>query len=307
VIIGESPLKDAYRLVVWGPWRWALERSPHGWEFRANRRLGSLAGRFSRGTRAHVERNLRRAFPDRPCIEALAASTFAAHFANQYCSFAFGRVTADSWPRYLRIEGLEQIEDARGTGQGVVLMHPHMGPAQLPLAALGAMGFDTHQIGGGHVELEKSATGEWATRLRGELEQRLRVTLHDGTGFLRAPVRALRGGALVLTACDGTGGGKELGRRLVRSVLGQPMGVPVTPVWLARHGNARLHGLYCVRDGAAHRAVIGPRLEVPASDEAAADLVAAWLDGVLRAHPEEWLFWDQFQPGGLLEHAEEAS
>ncbi len=301
MVIGESPLKDAYRRAVWGPWRWALEHGPHGWEFRANRRLGMLAGRFARGTRARVEQNLRRAFPERGDLAALTTQTFGAHFANQYCSFAFGRVTAESWPAYLDFDGLSHLEAARDAGEGVVLMHPHMGPAQLPLAALGVMGFDTHQIGGGHVEIDKSETGRWASELRASLEGRLKATLHDGTGFLRAPVRALRGGAVVLTACDGTGGGKELGRRCVRTVLGQRMGVPVTPVWLARHGKARLHGLTCVRDGARHRAVIGPRLLVPDSDDAAADVVADWLDGALRAHPAEWLFWDQFEPGALLE------
>lgn len=300
MVVGESPLKDAYRRVVWGPWRFALEHGPHGWEFRANRRLGLLAGRFSRGTRAKVEANLRRAFPDRPDVPAIATHTFAAHFANQYASFAFARVTAETWPRYLRWEGLHHVEAARAAGEGLVLMHPHMGPAQLPPCVLGAMGLPVHQVGGGEPEIEKSDTGRWATELRHRLEARLPVTLHDGNTYLRGLVRVLRAGEIVLTAGDGTGGGKEMGRRLVRPVLGQPMNVPVAAFWLAHHGRARLHPLHCVKDGPRHVAVVGERIPVTGDLDDAADRTAAWLDGVLRAHPEEWLFWDAFEPGGLL-------
>lgn len=299
MVVGESPLKDAYRRVVWGPWRWALERGPLGWEYRANRRLGLVAGRFSGGTRARVEENLRRAFPDRD-VSSLARRTFAAHFANQYASFAFPRVTAETWPRYLRFEGLHHLEAARAAGEGVVLMHPHMGPAQLPPCVLGAMGFSVHQVGGGEPEVEKSETGRWATELRHRLEARMPVQLHDGGGYLRGLVRALRAGEIVCTACDGTGGGKELGRRLVRPVLGQPMNVPVAAFWLAHHGRARLHPLHCVADGPRHLAVIGERLPVSGDLDDAADLTARYLDHVLSAFPEEWLFWDAFAPGGLL-------
>ncbi len=300
MVIGESPLKDAYRAVVWGPWRELLERAPYGWEFRANRAIGGVAGRFAPGAYARVLTNLRRAFPERRDLRRVARATFRAHFANQYASFAFGRITAENVDEYLVVDGLGHLDAAAAEGRGVVLVHPHMGPAQLPLAVLGAVGRDVHQIGGGHVELRRSATGEWAAERRAALERRLRATLHDGTTYLRAPVRALRAGAVVLTAGDGTGGGREIGRRLVRPVLGHPMRVPVTAAWLARTAGARLHGLYCFAEGRRHRAVIGPALPVPPDDDGAADVLAAWLDGVLRAHPDEWLFWDQFEPGRLL-------
>ena len=298
MVVGESPWKDLYRRVVWGPWRWALEASPPGWEFRVNRRLGAVASRFSGQTRARVEANLRRAFPHAD-VAPIARQAFAAHFANQYASFAFARITGETAPRYLRFEGLEHVRSALAAGEGIVLMHPHMGPAQLPLCVLGAMGFPVHQVGGGEVQLEKSETGEWATALRHSLEARMKVTLHDGAGYLRAPVRALRRGEIVLTACDGTGGGREIGRRLEREVLGQRMRIPVAAAWLARQGHARLHTLHTVREGARHVAIIGPRIHA-ATDDEAADATARWLDEVLRAWPGEWLFWDVFEPGILL-------
>lgn len=304
MVVGESPAKDLYRRVVWGPWRQALERGPYGFEYVANRGLGLAAGRFSRGTRAHVEANLRRAFPERRDLATIARRTFAAHFANQYASFAFGRITAENWRRYLTWEGFGHVEAARAAGQGLVLVHPHMGPAQLPLCVLGAMGLPVHQIGGGEPVVEKSETGRWASELRSTLERRMPVTLHDGTGYLRKVLRALQNGEIVLTACDGTGGGKELGRRLVRDVLGHPMGVPVGGIWLAARAGARVHPLHVVPDGLRHRAIVGDRIELPSDPDAAlevgADATAAFLTRVLSEHPAEWHFWDAFEPGGLL-------
>ena len=72
MIVQESRAKDVYRRVVWGPWREALERGPHGFEYVANRQLGLLAGRFSAGTRQKVEANLRRAFPVRSDLARVA-------------------------------------------------------------------------------------------------------------------------------------------------------------------------------------------------------------------------------------------
>lgn len=306
MIVGESRWKDAYRRVVWGPWRQLLERAPYGWEYRANRALGRAAGWASGAGRAQVRANLERAFPGRDGLDAIAAETFAAHFANQYASFAFGRITDGNWRAYLRFDGLDRLYSARERGRGVVLMHPHMGPAQLPLCALGAMGLPVHQVGGGEVVVEKSATGAWATDLRHRLESRLPATLHDGGGFLRGVLRALGAGAIVLSACDGTGGGRELGRRVARTVLGQPMGVPVGAFYLAWRSGAPLLTLHTVSDGPGHVSVIGEEVPVVRDGalddalEAGADFTAAWLTLLLSRHPGEWHFWDQFHPGGLL-------
>jgi lauroyl/myristoyl acyltransferase len=306
VVIGETPLRDAYRLLAWGPWRWALERSPPGWEVQASRHLGRIAGALPGSTRALVRTNLARAFPDAPAhaLDRLARATFAAHFANQQASFSFARMRPETETRYLRWVGLAHLEAARAEGVGVVLVHPHMGPAQLPLCALGARGIPVHQIGGGEVALERSRVGRWASTRRAALEQRLPATLHDGKRYLRAVVRALHAGEVVFTAGDGTGGGHELGRRAVGDVMGQRMRLPLAPVWLATHGRARLHPLHCYAEGSRHVAVIGPRMAVPEVPDSDVSELAAWLDVVLRAHPQDWLLWDAFAPGQLLEDDE---
>lgn len=309
MVFGESPLKDVYRRVVWGPWREALEKAPAGWEYRANWRLGWAVAQAARNKRRMVEATLRDALPGRADLGAVVTATFGAHFANQYASFAFGRIDKDNWRSYLQIDGLEHVEAAARSGQGLVLMHPHMGPAQLPLCVLGVLGYPMHQVGGGVTEVEKSPVGQWAAAERARLEQRMPVTLHDGKSYLRGLLRALGKGEVVLTACDGTGGGREIGRRYTRTVLGHRMKLPVAAFYLAHRAGARLHTLHTVRDGSRWRSVIGPELPVrrdlPLDEalEAGADETAAFLDAVLSQHPGDWLFWDNFHPGGLLEEA----
>lgn len=307
MLVPESPLKDLYRLWAWGPWRWALERAPPAWEFRATRALGEAIGRRSPGQRAALVENLGRAFPGRADLDAIAVQAFGAHFCNQYASFAFHRVSPATLDRYVRLSGREHLDAA--AGRGVVLMHAHTGPAQIALCALGTLGYPVHQVGGGVVAVEHSRVGSWAARTRSRLEGRLPATLHDASAYARPLLRALSAGAVVLTAGDGTGGGREIGRRLPRTVLGQPMLVPVGAFYLALRSGAALHPLWVGRDTSApgrHLVEIGPEVEfaregpLDVALEQGADLAAAWLASVLTRDPGEWIAWDQFRPGGLL-------
>ena len=310
MIFGESRLKDLYRKVVWGPGRQALEQSPDTWELRLIRAAARGAAYGLGGRTAHLTGNLRRAFPERTDQESLSRDAFTAHFSNQYLSFTFGKCTKENWPKYLHFEGMEYLERARDKGKGVVMMHPHMGPAQLPLPVLGVLGWPMHQVGGGEVTLvELSEAGQWAASKRAELERRMPVTLHDGKRFLRPIIRAIKGGGVVMSACDATGGGTELGRRYPRTILGQTMPVPVGPVWMAYMSGAPLLSIHCFRSrdsDSMFTARIGP--EIPLRREGGkavvledgADHIARYLDTVLRQHPGDWLFWDGFEPGGLL-------
>ena len=303
MVFGESPLKDVYRRVVWGPYRRALGRMPAGTELRANRALGRLAHAGARGKRERVEANLRRAFPDRD-VGAIARATFENHFADQYVSWTFARIAAGEGASYLRIEGLEHLDRALVDG-GAVLMHPHMGCAQLPLCVLGARGYRVHQVGGGGVEGELSAEGRRVTQLRHTLEQDIPATIWDGARSLRGLVRALEAGDVVLSAVDGTGGGRELGRRVPRQVLGQTMNVPVGAAFLAHKSGAALLPLHTYFAGDGYVSRIGSALTIDRSStraalESGADVIAAHLHAWLSAHPGDWHFWDEFEPGRFL-------
>lgn len=315
MIFGEGTIKDLYRKFVWGSGLDALGLLPAPWEHRVVRLAGRSAALAAHRKRREVEQNLLRAFPEGHdaagrTLGSIAQDAFAAHFANQYIGASFARCTSSTWPEYLGWRGLDILQDHLRDGRGVVLTHPHMGPAQLPTHVLGCMGMDVVQIGGGRVtEVTLSETGEWARQQRLERERRMPVEIHDGARFLRPLLRRLSQGAVVMTAADGTGGGEELGRRLIRQVLGQHMGIPVGAVWLALNSGAPLLTLHCYRnpgDGPLYMAEIGTEIPLDRDQgttdvlEDGADHLASWLDKVLRAHPGDWLFWDGFTEGALL-------
>lgn len=313
MIVGEHPLKDLYRQVVWGPGRRLLEALPAPLELAAVRAGGRTAALALGARRAALRENLARAFPGRgdQDLDALAARAFEAHLANQYISFSFEKCDARRWSRYLAFKGLSQLQEAWARGRGVVLAHPHMGPAQLPLHVLGVLGWPMHQIGGGRVTaVDLSPAGRRAAELRGRLERRMPVTLHDGRRFLRPALRALAEGGVLMTACDATGGGEELGRRITGIVRGQRMPLPVGPAWLAWKSGAPLLTVLTRRGEAGEApwvAEIGPEIPIrreagrePALEDGVRGL-AAFLDDALARFPGDWLFWDGFRPGVLLE------
>ena len=315
MIFGESRVKDWYRKAMWGPGMSIATRLPATWEQRVFRLLGRSAGHLARRKRKEVDENLRRVFStghgdNFPAIDTVVGRAFASHFANQYVGPTFLRCTRSTWSKYLSWEGLDHLAAAEQEDCGVVLAHPHMGPAQLPLHVLGLMGKDVTQVGGGRVtRIQLSDVGEWARNRRLSYESNMSVKLHDGRSYLRPLLRSLASGGIVLTAMDGTGGGKELGRRQNCMVLGHSMPMPLGPVWLALHGNARLHPLHCYRSrsgSSLYTAVIGSEIrlnrDLPPDDglKEGVGRLAIWLDSVLRDHPGDWLFWDGFAPGALL-------
>jgi len=310
MVFPESPLRDLYRLLAWGPWPRVLYALPPGADLQACRLLGRTVALAASGSRARVEANLRRAFPGRTDLDIVARAAFATHFAHQYLPIAFPRITRENAAAYLFIDGLSHLDAALARGHGAVLMLPHMGPVQLPLCVLGVLGYPTHQVGGGEVK-GLSPRGEWAASRRRAFERAMPVTVHDGKSYLRPVLRALQAGGVVLATCDGTGGGEELGRREVRPVCGHPMKIPVGPVWLALQSGAPLLSLVTVRDRAApapYRSAIQP-VDLPRDlrpREAlarGADLAAAFLTDTLTRHPGDWHFWDQYEPGRFLEEA----
>jgi KDO2-lipid IV(A) lauroyltransferase len=304
MVFGESPLKDLYRRVVWGPYRWVLELAPATAEVRVNRALGRLAAAALAGERESLESKLRAALGEFEDVSAVAQLCFQTHFANQYVGFGFAKMGPGQVGRYLEFEGIEHVDSALAQGRGVVLAHPHMGLPQLALHAMGLIGYDVHQVGGGRTAVTMSAIGEGVTRLRDELETRICATLHDGQAYVRPLLRALEGNGVVFTACDGTGGGEELGRRSTQRVLGQAYSLPVFPVWLCQKTGAAMVPMNCTAEPSRPwRQRVRFEEAIPAKDEEVAlgmlaDRLSAWL----RQAPGDWHFWDHWHrgEGGLL-------
>jgi lauroyl/myristoyl acyltransferase len=298
MVFGENPLKDAYRLAVWGPYRKALEAAPDGVELAANRALGRLACKAMPRRRELIRSHLRDALGEHPDLDRWTRETFETHFTNQYVGITFAKVGADNWDDYLRFVGKSHLDDALASGKGVVVAHPHTALPQLPLHVLGLQGYDVHQVGGGVTHVELSRVGRKVADLRASLESRIAAKLHDGKQYVRPLLRVLKAGGVVFTACDGTGGGDELGRREVFDVLGRRMKLPVFATWLAEKSGATVITLHTTRDrlnDAKYVAELGPPVDGMPE-------IAARMGRWLRHSPGDWHFWDAWQTGphGLL-------
>ena len=309
MIFAESRLKDLYRKLLWSLAPELTPYLPDAWEQRAVRMGGRIASRVLRKKREHILSNMRRAFPQREGLTSLSRQAFASHFSNQYLCFSFEKIQRSNSHAYLEIRGRERLTQALQAGKGAVLAHPHMGPAQLPLHVLGLEGIKMNQIGGGEITLVKlSHTGRWAAQSRAALEDGIAASLHDGKRWLRPALKALSHGEVLMSACDATGGGTEVGRRLPATLLGQPVALPVGHIWMALRSGAPLMSIHCYRnfgEGAPFVAEIGPEwIFDRSSDESAFRSgilqTEGFLNCVLQEHPGDWLFWDGFAPGGLI-------
>lgn len=307
MVFEESPVKDLYRVAVWWGLRHAVRVLPHGAEFQVYRGMGELAFRLPTSTRRKALQNIRRLHPDEDRARRIAREAFGTHFIEKYLNFSFPRIDAANLPRYVVVEGLQNLERATRGGRGAVLGHPHMGAAQLPHFELSARGYRMMQIGGGRAATEPSPMGRRVQAIRGRMEGLMPATVVDGRAFLRPVVKHLREGGVLLTAIDGTGGGEEMGRRAERVLAtGLRLRVPMGAAFLASRAGAALLPLVTVRNGAewGFRSIIGEEIPLPADREraveAGTDGLTAFLERCLLEHPGEWHFWDHFVPGELL-------
>jgi lauroyl/myristoyl acyltransferase len=272
-------------------------------ELIGNAALGGLAWRHQSGRRREITQRMEEALGPHPDLDQLVRQCFETHFMNQYVGFSFNKITADTWPSYLCFRGFGHLDRALERGEGVVMAHPHMGLPQLPLHVLGLRGYDVRQVGGGRPTVLLSRTGKWAAAQRSRLEERISATLHDGKDYLRPVLRGLQDNGVVFTACDGTGGGEEWGRRQAITVLDRQMALPVFPAWLSvKTGATLLPVVTWKNDGETPFVVeIGEPIEAAGVDERVA-LLGACLQRWIRLHPGDWHFWDQWHcgPGGLL-------
>jgi lauroyl/myristoyl acyltransferase len=310
ILVVLSLLKDAYRRVIWGPYREFCGQMPLGKELQSNRLLGRAIHSLSLKKRSRLKLNLQRALPGTTDFAALTRACFQTHFAEQYISWSFARIRPETTDAYLQIEGLSRLRALQEAGRGVVLVHPHMGLAQLPLCVLAHKGFSMHQVGGGGVAHTLSPRGQACEATRHALEEDLPAMIWDGGGYLRPLLRKLEQGEVVMCAMDGTGGGREMGRRIVQKVCGQAMYIPVGAAWLALQSGAALVPLHThfVPGGASpYRSVIHDEIPLERKWKTAdalndaSEKLAIILERLLLRHPGDWHFWDEFQPGRFLE------
>ncbi|OLN24544.1 lipid A biosynthesis acyltransferase [Desulfovibrio sp. DV] len=281
--VRESLARDLLRLVVWYPLRLLAERLPPRAALALYRTMGRLHALLARGRAGRIAAAAAAVAPHLPPAPSknVAGEAFSTHYVNQLILFQLPRLTAANIDELLEFEGLTRLELALAHGRGVVLPIGHFGPTQLPLAALGALGFSLVQIGnlsdaglsfiGRHV----------AFRLRQRYEARIPARIvPPGPGTRQALAHLRRGGVVMTTADDGPGQ-PPFGHHAVFPFPGGNLSVPLGPARLALAAGAVLLPVFLqAGTDAPYRLVIDEPIAPPPDagrEDAAAAMTAAWV------------------------------
>lgn len=292
----ESLLQDFGRLVVWYPFRWLTQALPLRTTLRLFEACGDLAFVLYRQNRALLNRRLGLALPHLTPAQRWAAirASFRNYFVDRFLINLVPVLDGTRIDRLACLEGEEHLTQALAQGRGVVLVHAHFGPSQLPLIYLGYKGYPIAQMGLREAG-ETSSVGQATQQLRLRLENQMPVTHFSANDYLRPVVRWLGRGGLLMTAGDGTGGGRRIGKFHPVRLLGHQMQMPMGPYHLAAISQTPILAVIALRQSCGwYRIIIHPLQVVHRSPEGTQQHFVAWLEPYLARAPGQWHFWDEW-------------
>jgi lauroyl/myristoyl acyltransferase len=187
---------------------------------------------------------------------------------------------------------VEHVRSEMDRGQGVLLLGTHMSNFDLGILAIGAHGLPAQALS----VTDPDAGFRVLNRLRATYGLEITPITPES---LRAAIRRLKGGGLVLTGVDRP----VVGDRELIEFFGRPAYLPVGPTRLALMTGATVFIGSC-RHNADEGYVLettGPVEIVRTGDHrqdilANARRIAAIVEGYVRAHPEQWMMFHPFWP-----------
>lgn len=255
-------------------------------------RLGANLGRVgfhvARRARFTADRNLRlvhgRTMSQRD-RDAFVRQVFE-EFGKTTIDFLRGPILdADAVDRLVpHVEGLEQFEEVRAAGKGIVLMTAHLGNWELFGRWASAHGVPMTVVAR---DPEDAALGAYVRRMR---ENAGLGVLSRGSSA-RDLLKVLKKGEVIGLLPDQNRGD------VFAPFFGVPCGTPSGPAVLALHTGAALMAAYCVREpDDTYRILCLPPLEVVSTGDALADQTRimteanAILESVVKRYPTQWLW-----------------
>ncbi len=294
ILAKENLLQDIARIVIWYPFRWLTGILPLRIDFILFEKIGDLAFHLYPGKRDQLRSRISNLFPgwgpERVLEETRAC--FRNYYADRFIINLVPGLDGVRIDEIACLEGEEHLKEAIGRGRGVVLVHPHFGPSQLPLIYLGCKGYPMAQMGLRKISSRTVARATDTIRL--QLEYRMPVRHFFADKYLREVLRWLEEGKVLMTAGDGTGGGLKIGKFHESELLGRLLDMPLGPYRLASSGGSPVVPVIALRERCGfYRIRIAPPL-----DEGKFELMqkqfAAWFEGYLSRSPGQWHFWDEW-------------
>lgn len=264
-----------------------VERLPRSWAYA----LGVIAARFafwfSPLARPRLEYNLKVACPDLDDreLKRIAWLNFRNHAKAYADLMMLPRTNVEAMRPLLKVQGLENLEQARALGKGVMVVSCHMGSYEVVAAIWSAT---TAPVSLFAEELEPRPLFEWYRETRARLGISV-LPLH--LGGLRQVTQALRDQEMVVTAIDRdiTGTGHMV------PFFGRPAPIPFGPAAIAlRLGTPLIPAcVYRLPDDTYMAEAYPPLIAQPTGDmkedeRRITEELVRYIEGFIRRHPEQW-------------------
>ena len=303
MVIREGFFRDIARLIVWYPFRLAIPRLPLEAFFLSCKAMALIHFSINKKGKSSVIRNIERAFGLSGMKINLHKCTlryFQMHYIDRLWIFLLPKLTKENIGTFHRIDGIHHVDDALKKGGGCILMHGHFGPTQMPLFELGLRGYHITQIG--YHAMDLSYIGQKiALKIRQRYEGMIPAKIIFANQFLRPILSALRNNEVVMTAGDGTGGGRFIGKYIPLSFLGTTMLFPTGPMALAHKTGTPILPVFTVNKGdKKYTTIIEDPLLLQWSGDREQDLISNTqlfvnrLESYVMRYPNSWHFWEEF-------------
>ena len=266
-----------------------VERLPRSWAYALAIMAARFAWLFSPLARPRLDYNLRVACPELQKNERELRRISWLNFRNHAKAYAdlmmLPRANVDSMRPLLQVNGMENLDEARALGRGVLAVSCHMGSYEVVSAiwstTLSPVSFFAE-------ELEPRPLFEWYRDTRARLG--ISVLTLD-VGGIRKVLQALRDEEMVITAIDRdiTGTGHVL------PFFGHLAPIPLGPAAISRRLGTPLLPVCVTRlPDDSYLAEATPLVMVEETDDPKADQIRATeqvlrrIEMFIQAHPEQW-------------------
>jgi lauroyl/myristoyl acyltransferase len=294
ILAKENILQDIARIIIWYPFRWLTQILPPRINFALFEMIGDLVFHLYPGKRAHLRSRISGAFSDWPAerVTEEIRACFRNYYADRFIINLVPGLDNVKIEQIATLEGEEHLKKTMSEGRGVVLVHSHFGPSQLPLIYLGFKGYPMAQIGFRKISERTIARSTDTIRLK--LEYMMPVKHFFADRYLREVLRWLEEGKILMTAGDGTGGGQKIGKFHQTELLGRLIEMPLGPYRLASSGGSPIVPVIALREKCGfYRIRIAPPLN-GGTPELIQKQFAAWFETHLSRSPGQWHFWDEW-------------
>lgn len=300
MIVSEGILRDAMRLVVWYPVRWVLYVLPIRLGLGFINFLGTLDYHIYNGKKRMIKRTVVEVFgeKDEAWTSEVVKTYIKNHYVNQLQIILFPKMRLSNSEGFHSFEGLERLDDALKEGKGCILLHPHFGPAQLPLHILGIKGYNMMQVGYLTDEGLSYVGRNVAFRLRTKLESKIKARIVQADSFLRPLFQCLKSNGVLMMTGDGAGGKKFIGKYKPFPFCNGTYLFPIGPATLAAKTGAPMMPMFITMEGSRYKTNIEPPIYVKNDDEDIYEATFRFVktfERYLRNNPGFWHFWDELE------------